>query len=1145
MSSYSDTKTTHRRMGGIGSSRSKSVSVFQLQFADGPQQKTAQQKPYSIPRKKAEEFTSKLKDRTPGEPMFMTADGGFYDVNYVHVFKHKLPERLNNNNNNNNNNNGTTRAFHTSDGYTAPDAEDNEEQEESFQEQLHHLYNSIPQIDEFENFFDYEQAFLGWKFAVETLFADVRLPLSTGRAYYRPKVSDYQRVRDTSGGFGDYRPSVSSFSNEADSDEKSDAMIGEMEDDINLTDSTEYDLNIRDIENTSEPWDSYLYPQEPQPADYDTFDDYNDALIRWASLCASQPFFPPHAAQLKELIPIQAIAEHHSNNLETAVLPGDSKSEQAAKQSLPIKSGIKELVFFDEPLPRLVHRPVVSTPQYSKEAIYMPTDATKRSILSQLNNITLKRSQNLQIHKWIVAPLLPRIHGTLPQMIMPSLAKPSNSPKATPLRRTDLTADQLKSCLDCPAKVGGQTIEFKIPAHDVSYDVSRLYIDPTFPAVLNSQLKTFLSADRYNKLYSWYHPLVSSSTHQKHRDDIDSLITAQQRITKDTLTIPCISEILYGGMFLDKFSDMLDTSFSEDFDGGKSYATVITKCISPDNIGELLILLQRSKSPLFHAKMSYLVMNLFSGNQGSPILVRLIETKDISNLSLLTYAFDYLSDLPVDLYPWTNETLETVKLAIGDSIDSIFKLIFSYYYLTVIGRGMAIHNCLRADSSFLFERIKRVCDSKLKHVQFAARRLFAVLSRAPWIDFIYKEYTREPDSAIRDLIGSDDQRPTNLQLELVLEFFSTALDRTMEAANASLPISNTTVNTTPPLSPVGSPPTLSSSSTSISGMSTLTPNVTIGIRNKFLFVLDGLLFHTLLQFVMKNCKTTSYQLFALSTLMAKLSRSHCKLGTIQATQDVKSSQKKWGTPLLSLSPIDIRGMSSRIGDFQASPTNPLSSSIRKIYDIIKKEEDFYSRLLGFCRDGASAEFNKEAWCLLYQIMKNHSGTLETLSKDAVLQGFMELVGTSSHTTVITNGLHYITKMFNITNVKNTPQRTKNDLKVIEKDLKALNSLFISKRLFIKIHMIYKKYINTQPGLAFIELAKFYNLMYASPNCSKLFKDTIKKSEYKEGLEKIGNMFDPSGEVSSPQESSGSPATSSPSTVSSLKSMFLRSSPTLK
>lgn len=56
-----------------------------------------------------------------------------------------------------------------------------------------------------------------------------------------------------------------------------------------------------------DPWDSVMVPQMPYPLDYDTFVDYEEALLRWTLLCSSLPFLPPHATQLKELIPIQPV----------------------------------------------------------------------------------------------------------------------------------------------------------------------------------------------------------------------------------------------------------------------------------------------------------------------------------------------------------------------------------------------------------------------------------------------------------------------------------------------------------------------------------------------------------------------------------------------------------------------------------------------------------------------------------------------------------------------------------------------------------------------------------------------------------------------------------------------------------------------
>ncbi|KAN0055710.1 hypothetical protein ACTA71_011593 [Dictyostelium dimigraforme] len=1289
-----------------GPNRTKStVSIFQA--FDNPDQKTlktAQQKLYNIPSQNAEDYLKKVKPReTTGEPVFLGGDGVFYDINYVPVFTHKLPEKgsLNNNNNSNNNQTGSSASADniesndTENNEEGEEDDDEEEEEETLQEQLVHLYNSIPQIDEFENFFDYEQAFLDWKYAVDQIFDRTRLPVITGRTYYRPKLSDFQKMYRGTSTFGDYRPSVSSFSIEGgsgsiggDGDEKSDPLNSEIEDDTTEHNYSEFSLLKDQLESSGEPWDSLLIPQEPQPIDYNTFEEYDDALMRWASICSQLPVFPPHPSQLKDLIPIQSIAESQMNNIGEISIVERSKSQRDDGNSLAnqcvIKSGLYEMVFMDLQLPS--SNLTRQQDQQKKLEAELEEKELKRKQQSQLNDliarnnsrvspaistkpmITVDQDTKQRIQQVIqqllekrekswrdsnegsrtyVAPFIAKIHGTHDSSALLSSTQQQSTftLKNDALRRTDLTSKQIHDNYDCATRVCGLPVKFLVPHYDVVFEPTKCIPDSTYQQNLIQQLKVFHYGGRHNQLYSWYHPMVPPEEHQKHKEEIDFIIMSQQRITKDKLNIQNISDILYGDMYLDKFSDLLDSSFSEDFDGGKSYATVITKSITPDNIQDLLALLEQSKSPLFHAKLSFLVMNFFSGNKGSNILEKLIANRDVKNLSLLTYSFDFITEVPTELIPWSDETNLLVKSLLGDSIEVLWKLIFCYYYLNVIGKvldihvhlyysksiinqskvsithsiatllqtntpnildkiftgishrsktvssfclfillqlmsnqeGLAVHNCLKAENSNLYGRVKKICDSKLKHVQFAARRLFSVFSKAPWVDFVYKEYNKDPEQCLSvcDFIGNDEKKPSTLLLEMLLEFFSTSLDRTIEAATASLPISNTTslsspsslsssmggsggiggggiggggsmgslMNNTPPLSPIGSPPV--NMSGSFGGN---TPNITIGIKNKFSFVLDGALFHHLLAHIIKNSKVSSYQMFVISSLLSKLAKTHFKLGTIQVNQNsVKTSQKKWGHPMLSLSPIDIRNMSSKMNDpvpgqYQYPIKTNMLSTIRSllkfslVFDVVKKEDDFYTRLLAFCKDGVSTEFNRQAWCLLYQLMRHHIGTIDSLIKDGILASFLEMMGTSSHPTVICHSLHYITKMFNIAEIEiKNPKRTKNDAKLIELDNKALNGHFKDKTLFIKVHMIYKKYkpemsvttISSRDstsvaqnkgkvvdrnetvnkfGLAFIELAKFYYLLMTSPHCAKLLKDTLKKEEYKNGLQDLYEMF---------------------------------------
>jgi hypothetical protein len=69
-----------------------------------------------------------------------------------------------------------------------------------------------------------------------------------------------------------------------------------------------------------------------------------------------------------------------------------------------------------------------------------------------------------------------------------------------------------------------------------------------------------------------------------------------------------------------------------------------------------------------------------------------------------------------------------------------------------------------------------------------------------------------------------------------------------------------------------------------------------------------------------------------------------------------------------------------------------------------------------------------------------------------------------------------------------------DIKTLEKDIKILTGIFTDKRLFIKVHMIYKKYTTVGPrfpGLAFFAIAHFYNVLQTTNGCQKLLKNTLK------------------------------------------------------
>jgi len=117
-----------------------------------------------------------------------------------------------------------------------------------------------------------------------------------------------------------------------------------------------------------------------------------------------------------------------------------------------------------------------------------------------------------------------------------------------------------------------------------------------------------------------------------------------------------------------------------------------------------------------------------------------------------------------------------------------------------------------------------------------------------------------------------------------------------------------------------------------------------------------------------------------------------------------------------------------------------------------------------------------------------------------------------------NGLHYVNKMFNMVTKEQARMaeqkecvRDGMDIKSFEKDVKTLTEFYVKKHLFIKMHMIYKRFVPSYPGLPFIKLAAVYNTLNTSSHCKRLLADTTKNVEYKQGLEDINRMF--AGDIS--------------------------------
>eukprot|EP01121_Diplochlamys_sp_Union-15-3_P004163 TRINITY_DN14155_c0_g1_i1.p1 TRINITY_DN14155_c0_g1~~TRINITY_DN14155_c0_g1_i1.p1 ORF type:complete len:211 (-),score=20.33 TRINITY_DN14155_c0_g1_i1:27-659(-) len=170
-----------------------------------------------------------------------------------------------------------------------------------------------------------------------------------------------------------------------------------------------------------------------------------------------------------------------------------------------------------------------------------------------------------------------------------------------------------------------------------------------------------------------------------------------------------------------------------------------------------------------------------------------------------------------------------------------------------------------------------------------------------------------------------------------------------------------------------------------------------------------------------------------------------------------------------------------------------------IFSHIKHEMSYHSKFSALCKN-TNTNLCREAWLLFSDMIINHPGALSDLIEHRILPNYTDLIDISYGNETVRYGLQAISKIFSMKSGR------KEDNKLIESDIKSLNNLFIEKRIFIRLHIIYKRLISEYPAAALHELVNFYHILSSSPNCSKFYKDVLKTPEYKEGIQTLLSML---------------------------------------
>jgi hypothetical protein len=220
-----------------------------------------------------------------------------------------------------------------------------------------------------------------------------------------------------------------------------------------------------------------------------------------------------------------------------------------------------------------------------------------------------------------------------------------------------------------------------------------------------------------------------------------------------------------------------------------------------------------------------------------------------------------------------------------------------------------------------------------------------------------------------------------------------------------------------------------------------------------------------------------------------------------------------------------------------------------LFKIFKNTRDLFPRLLLLCQDASNIQFNRNAWRFFYQLIKFHSGVIESLKAGGYLSSFLSLISGNpdvvqqqnkkskkeddselsakmTSNILTTNSLHYFSKVFRLCKPKEIKEEDSDDeeegkrrsvetkighntpskevINGYEKSIQLLSAYVAGQSQILKIFDdAYRSGFN---GWPFQALTQLYLAFQQQPSCSKITQTMRKNAEYKEGLDFFVDMM---------------------------------------
>eukprot|EP01125_Pyxidicula_operculata_P012466 TRINITY_DN408_c3_g1_i3.p1 TRINITY_DN408_c3_g1~~TRINITY_DN408_c3_g1_i3.p1 ORF type:complete len:1188 (-),score=277.46 TRINITY_DN408_c3_g1_i3:150-3713(-) len=482
-------------------------------------------------------------------------------------------------------------------------------------------------------------------------------------------------------------------------------------------------------------WESILIPPEPDPNNYTSYEDFVDALVKWASKVKSieqSKMLPVHVSQLPDYIPIKVVNSTESNHRHVCLEPPEAvlstpkqfsfspllipvpffeglrnlptrKSDSTSTSSLSSSSSSS----YNTSRPRIDYSDMkllnIIFKNWTKKKFGSLMDKQQQQVSFDLSSSSGKRKaennnkivqqevKDADILQTATTSYYYDCYGTSHRVLV--LNPDANhfyeseekfDTSQCLLRNIDLPHGDVASNNTNTSPVPSNA-KFVVPSHDISRCTPK-YFESTPEEIKNLRNLRFDYEKLVNKYnlhdcFAWFNP---TKIHESHKRSQLSLLKSVDALDNSVDKMNQLIKFIKNPIWVDLFYDYFTSSTKN--------LEFLYNSINMKNLSQLLDVFFETKNKKVHANLCLILKHAGIQNESlSSEFIESIVSSGTKYLSLLPYIVSYFRKIPLDILPYSQYNIDLVKQSLKykfsdnqKKISSILKLIdlvFDWYYL--------------------------------------------------------------------------------------------------------------------------------------------------------------------------------------------------------------------------------------------------------------------------------------------------------------------------------------------------------------------------------------------------------------------------------------------------------------------------------